>query len=289
MENDPAAPFGVWLVDKPAGPTSHDIVARIRHALGRRTRVGHAGTLDPFATGLLIVLVGRATRLVPYLTGLDKTYLARIRLGATSASGDTEGPITLTGGRVPGRVEVDWAVARIMGPQRQRVPALAAVKVGGEALYARTRRGEHVERPERDIVIHTARVVADDLDGGTVDLEIRCSKGTYIRQIAADLGDALGCGGYCETLRRTAVGSLSLAAAVAPEAVAAAGGIDPRVALADALEEWALTPAEAIDVGHGRPVAGRPGGPVMLVADNRLVAIAEPGDDATLRPKVVLT
>ena len=288
MQLDPAPPFGVWLVDKPAGPTSHDIVARIRANLGRATRVGHTGTLDPFATGLLVVVVGRATRLVPYLTGLDKTYLARIRLGATSATGDPEGPITVTGGRLPGRAEVDSAVARIVGPQRQRVPALAAVKVGGEALYARTRRGEQVEAPERDIVIHSASVVADDLDAATVDVEVRCSKGTYIRQLAADLGQYLGCGGYCERLRRTAVGSLRIEDAVPPAAVADAGGIDPLVALAGALELRTLTPEEAIDVGHGRAVAGDAHGPVMLVADGRLLAIAVPRDDGTLRPKVVL-
>ena len=288
MHHDPASPFGVWLVDKPAGPTSHDIVARIRSHLGRGIKVGHSGTLDPFATGLLVVVVGRATRLVPYLTGLDKTYLARIRLGATSATGDPEGPITVSGERLPSRSEVDAAVARLVGPQRQRVPALAAVKVGGEALYARTRRGEEVEAPERDIVIHAAGVVAHDPGEATVDIEVSCSKGTYIRQLAADLGRVLGCGGYCERLRRTAVGSLRIEDAVPASAVAATGGVDPRLALAGALGERALTPAEAIDAGHGRPVTGEAPGPVMLVAGDRLIAIAVPRDDGTLRPKVVL-
>ena len=119
MQHDRSA-FGVWLVDKPAGPTSHDVVAGIRRRLGRTVKVGHAGTLDPFATGLLVVVVGRATRLVPYLTGLDKTYVARIRLGATSASGDTEGPITVTGVPVPGRAQIDAAVARA---RRDAAPA----------------------------------------------------------------------------------------------------------------------------------------------------------------------
>ena len=287
MQHDLSA-FGVWLVDKPAGPTSHDVVAGIRRRLGRTVKVGHAGTLDPFATGLLVVVVGRATRLVPYLTGLDKTYLARIRLGATSASGDSEGPIAMTGVPVPGRAQIDAAVARLVGTQRQRVPALAAVKVAGEALYARTRRGETVDLPEREITIHGARIVAVDPAEAAVDIEIRCSKGTYIRQVAADLGEALGCGAYCAGLRRTAVGRLRIEDAVAPEAVCASGGIDPRVALADTLGIRELTAAEAIDVGHGRPVAGVAVGPVMLVVGDRLVAIAEPGDDGTLRPRVVL-
>jgi tRNA pseudouridine55 synthase len=289
MLHNLAAAFGVWLVDKPAGPTSHDVVAGIRRRLGRGVKVGHAGTLDPFATGLLVVVVGRATRLVPYLTGLDKTYIGRIRLGATSASGDTEGPITMTGSPVPERAQIDAAVARLVGTRRQRVPALAAVKVDGEALYTRTRRGETVDPPEREITIHGARIVDADPGGATIDLEIECSKGTYIRQVAADLGEALGCGGYCVALRRTAVGRLRIENAVAPEAVGVSGGIDPRVALADTLGVRDLTAAETIDVGHGRAVAGDAGGPVMLVADDRLVAIAEPGDDGMLRPKVVLT
>jgi tRNA pseudouridine55 synthase len=288
MLHDPAAAFGVWLVDKPAGPTSHDVVAGIRRRLGRGVKVGHAGTLDPFATGLLVVVVGRATRLVPYLTGLDKTYIARIRLGATSASGDTEGPITMTGAPVPERAQIDAAVARLGGTQRQRVPALAAVKVDGQALYARTRRGETVDLPEREITIHGARIVDADPTDATIDVEVECSKGTYIRQVATDLGETLGCGGYCIALRRTAVGRLRIEDAVAPEAVGASGGIDPRVALADTLGLRDLTAAETIDVSHGRAVAGVAGGPVMLVADDRLVAIAVPGDDGMLRPKVVL-
>jgi tRNA pseudouridine55 synthase len=288
MRHDPPAAYGVWLVDKPAGPTSHDVVAAIRRRLGRAVKVGHAGTLDPFATGLLVVVVGRATRLVPYLTGLDKTYLARIRFGATSASGDPEGPITVTGAPIPGRARVDEAVAGMVGTRLQRVPALAAVKVDGEALYARTRRGEAVERPEREITIHRARIVDDDLAHGTADVEIACSKGTYIRQFAADLGAALGCGAYCTELRRTAVGRLRVEHAVAPDAVGPAGGVDPALALGDTLGTRELTPAEAIDVGHGRPVPGTAGGPVTLVRDGHLVAIAVPGGDGTLRPKVVL-
>lgn len=287
MRNDPTA-FGVWLVDKPAGPTSHDVVAGIRRRLGRAVKVGHAGTLDPFATGLLVVVVGRATRLAPYLTGLDKTYVARIRLGATSTSGDTEGPIVMTGVPIPGRAQIDAAVAGLIGTQRQRVPPLAAVKVAGEALYARTRRGETVDLPEREVTIHGARIVDADPAGATVDVEIECSKGTYIRRVAIDLGEALGCGAYCAELRRTAVGRLRIEDAVAPEAVRASGGTDPRAALADTLAIRELTTAEAIDVSHGRPVTGVAVGPVMLVAGDRLVAIAEPGDDGKLHPKVVL-
>jgi len=287
MDDGRETPFGVWLVDKPAGPTSHDVVATIRRGLPPGTRVGHAGTLDPFATGLLLVLVGQATRLVPYLTALDKTYLTRVRLGATSASGDPEGPIEPTGRALPGAGAVSAAVAALHGPRRQRVPALSAVKVGGERLYKRTRRGEATELPERDIDVASARVVDADLADGWLDLEVRVSKGTYIRQLVSDLGDDLGCGGYCETLRRTAVGPLRVEDAVAPADVTARGGIDPLAALAG-LDRRDLEPDEAADVRHGRPVAGTAHGPAALVADGRLIAVAHPRDDGTLRPKVVL-
>ncbi len=155
---------GLWLVDKPAGPTSHDVVAGVRRRLGgRKVKVGHAGTLDPFATGLLVVLVGRATRLAPYLSGLDKSYLATVRLGATSATGDPEGPVLETG-EPPARERVEAVLPVFLGRQRQRVPAMSAVKVDGERLYRRVRRGEEVEPPEREIVIHELALV-DDPDG----------------------------------------------------------------------------------------------------------------------------
>src|SRR5215470_7691989 len=181
-------PLGCWLVDKPAGPTSHDVVARIRGRLGRRTRVGHAGTLDPFATGLLVVLVGRATRLARYLSDLDKTYRAAVRFGATSPTGDPEGPVEEMG-PPPERAAVERAVAGLVGPSVQRVPAFAAVKVGGQPLYRSARRGEAAERPERPIVVHEARLEAYDAGAGVADLVVRCSKGTYLRQIAVDLGE----------------------------------------------------------------------------------------------------
>ena len=252
---DSPVPFGIWLVDKPAGPTSHDVVAGIRKQVGKGVRVGHAGTLDPFATGLLVVLIGKATRLVQYLTALDKTYRARIRLGATSATGDPEGPITQTGERIPDRARVAETVSGLPGTHRQQVPALAAVKVGGEPLYRRTRRGEAVDLPARDIVITEAHLVADDLADGWIDVDVTCSKGTYIRQLATDLGDALGCGGYCEELRRSAVGGMRVVDAVAPTTVRAFGGIDPRVALAP-MPERILDERGASDVCHGRAIKG---------------------------------
>jgi tRNA pseudouridine55 synthase len=284
-----AARPALWLVDKPAGPTSHDVVARIRRRLGRHTKVGHSGTLDPFATGLLVVLVGRATRLAPFLTALDKTYLATLRTGFTSATGDPEGPVEPAG--EPAAAERLAAVLpAFRGRQLQRVPALAAVKVEGERLYARARRGEPVDGPEREIEIHALELV-EDHGGGVATLSVRCSPGTYVRRLAEDIGARLGCGAYLTALRRTAVGALSVDDAVAPEEVGPEGGLDPAHGLAH-LPRRELTPAELGDVVHGRPVAAGDAptgeGPVALVGqDGRLVAVARPGGSG-LRPAVVL-
>jgi tRNA pseudouridine55 synthase len=248
--------------------------------------VGHAGTLDPFATGLLVVLVGRATRLAPFLSDLDKRYLATVRLGAVSATGDPQGPIEEVGPPAPLEA-VREALAGFLGRQRQRVPRFAAVHVDGERMHQLARRGVDFEPPEREIVVHGLALEGADPEGGWVRLDVRCSKGTYIRQLAADLGERLGCGAYCSALRRTEVGHLSLADGVAPEAVAAGEGIGLRAALAH-LPARSLSDAEARDVAHGRPVAGEGEGPIALVSGDRLVAVARPDGAGLLRPSVVV-
>lgn len=183
----------VVLCDKPSGPTSHDIVARIRRERGEK-RVGHAGTLDPFATGLLIVLVGReATREQARFMGLRKTYLVEARFGATSTTQDRDGEITETGNVPP--LDVPLPTGEI----RQRPPAFSAIKVGGERAYKRARRGEDVEMPERIVSVH--RFTQLSRAGDRATYEIECSAGTYVRSLIADLGDA-----YCEELRRTRIG-----------------------------------------------------------------------------------
>jgi tRNA pseudouridine55 synthase len=284
----PAGPAlaGAWLVDKPAGPTSHDVVASVRRRLGRTVRVGHAGTLDPFATGLLVVLVGRATRLAPYLSDLDKRYLATVRLGAVSATGDPEGPVEELG-PPPELAAVRAALPGFLGRQRQRVPRFAAAKVDGERMYRLARRGAEVEAPEREIEIHRLELVDADAGGRWVQLDVACSKGTYIRQLAIDLGERLGCGGYCAALRRTAVGPLSIEDAVEPDEVDAGEGVGLRAALGH-LPARELSPGEAADVGHGRPVPGTADGPTLLVAEGRVVAIARPAPGGRLQPSVVI-
>jgi tRNA pseudouridine55 synthase len=185
-----AATGSVLLFDKPAGVTSHDVVARVRRERG--VKAGHAGTLDPFATGLLLILLGRATRLQRFLVGLPKTYLATARLGWTSTTGDPDGELTETG-RVPDSRELPT------GTVRQRVPMTSAVRVGGERLYKKAHRGEVVETPERDVQVHRAELLSSD--GERAHYEIECSAGTYVRTLLETLEDA-----YCEELRRTAIG-----------------------------------------------------------------------------------
>jgi tRNA pseudouridine55 synthase len=180
----------VLLCDKPAGITSHDMVLRVRRERG--CKAGHAGTLDPFATGLLVVLLGRATRLQRFLTDLPKTYVARARLGWRSSTGDPDGELTETG-RLPASLELPT------GKVRQRVPMTSAVRVGGERLYRKAHRGETVETPEREIDVYRAELLASDAE--SAEYEIECSAGTYIRTLLETLDDA-----YCAELRRTAIG-----------------------------------------------------------------------------------
>jgi tRNA pseudouridine55 synthase len=180
----------VLLVDKPAGKTSHDVVAEMRRERG--VKAGHAGTLDPFATGLLLVLLGKATRLQRFLVGLPKTYLATARLGWTSSTGDSDGELTETG-VVPASLELPT------GTVRQSVPMTSAVRVGGERLYKKAHRGEVVKTPVRDVEVHRADLLSSG--DGHAHYEIECSAGTYVRTLIETLDDA-----YCSDLRRVAVG-----------------------------------------------------------------------------------
>jgi tRNA pseudouridine55 synthase len=263
----------VLLIDKPAGVTSHDVVAGVRRTLPRKTKVGHAGTLDPFATGLLLVLVGKATRTQRFLMALRKRYEAVARFGAISSTGDPEGEIVHTGVVPAGKLELP--TGRIM----QHPPAYSAVKVRGRRAYQLARSGTAVELAARPVEIY--EFTEQWRDGDRRAYAIECSSGTYVRSLIADLGDA-----YCERLRRTRVGPFDVADA------------DPQrtVALGEALE---FMPAIELDaeraraVGNGRAIEGQaPAGAatVRLTHDRELVALAEqrPGPGpAQLRPVVV--
>ncbi len=189
---------GLLLCDKPAGITSHDVVAQTRGRLGRGIKVGHSGTLDPFATGLLVVLVGRATRVQRFVMALPKRYEVTARFGETSTTGDPEGEITQTG-RVP---EGDLTLP--VGVVRQRPPAYSAVKINGKRAYKLARAGESFEMPEREVTVHLFQETRRD--GAERDFVIECSSGTYVRSLIADLGDA-----YCTALRRTRIGDFDVA------------------------------------------------------------------------------
>jgi tRNA pseudouridine55 synthase len=279
---------GLFLVDKPAGPSSFGVLRMLRPALGRK--LGHAGTLDPFATGLLLVLAGRATRLARYLSGLDKSYTAELQLGAVSSTLDPEGEIEATGRRT-GEAELRAAAQAMVGEIEQRVPAASAVKVGGRRAYALMRGGEQVDAGSRTVRIDRLELTAFDTATQRATIDVVCSKGTYVRQIAGDLGAATGAGAYCRGLRRLTVGPFVVDDAGPPDAVIARPDGPWHRSPADALPhlpERELTAEERIGVEHGRPVAtsGEPGA-VRLVCEGRLVAVAEPRD-GRLRPVVVL-
>jgi tRNA pseudouridine55 synthase len=256
---------GVLLVNKPAGVTSHDVVAQVRRTLPRKTKVGHAGTLDPFATGLLLILVGKATRAQRFLMALPKTYRAVARLGWTSTTGDPEGELTHTG-RIPDDPQIET------GDLMQRPHAFSAVKVGGKRAYELARAGEDPELEERPVTVYRAERLS--LEGERAEFEIECSSGTYVRQLVVALEDA-----YCAQLERTAIGEFRLANA----------DPDRVVPLADALAflpERALDGEEAAAISHGRRIAGPIETATRLTAGGELLAIGRPRD-GEIQPDVV--
>jgi tRNA pseudouridine55 synthase len=257
---------GLIVVDKPAGKTSHDVVAAVRRSRGR-VKTGHAGTLDPFATGVLLVLVGRATRAQRFLMALPKRYVAVARFGAVSSTGDPEGEIVQTG------VLPDGPLHLPTGRVRQRPPAYSAIKVAGERAYKRARRGEEVEIPEREVLV--TRFEQLWRDGDRAAFAIDCSSGTYVRSLIADLGDA-----YCTELRRTAVGPFT-AEEADPQRV-----VGLEEALARVLPRVALEGEAARRAVHGRAVEGDGDGPVLLVDADGPIAVAEPLEGALLKPTV---
>lgn len=213
---------GVLVVDKPAGPTSHDIVDRVRRALGER-RAGHTGTLDPFATGVLPVCVGKATRLARFLSGGEKVYRASVRLGFATTTDDRTGePVGEPRTVALRRDALEAAIGSLVGTFDQVPPAFSAKRVGGRRLYELARRGEAVPRQAACVTVHAVDLVA--FDGDRLEIEVRCSAGTYVRALARDLGERLGTGGHLTALRRTRSGSFDLAQAVPGDDLADAAG-----------------------------------------------------------------
>ena len=272
---------GVVVIDKPGGLTSFDVVARVRRALGER-RVGHTGTLDPMATGVLPICVGEATKLVPFLMSGDKEYEAELRLGVTTDSLDATGTVTSeTNAANVSRSDVERALQGFVGTIQQRPPMHSALRVGGQRLYKLAHQGLEVEREPRAVVVHAIELVA--YEAPVARLRVRCGKGTYIRSLAADLGAALGVGAHLTALRRTRVGPFGLSQAVTLEALSAG---TPLTSPAEALADHATVPldeAQVRDVRAGklrtiaelRAPEGAGSHVRLLDAHGTLVAVAE--------------
>ena len=203
----------IIFVDKPAGMTSFGAVARVRRILsqreGHKVKVGHTGTLDPFATGLLILLAGKATKKAPELTKKDKVYEATIRLGETSTTGDPEGEISKTDAKLPSRAEIEAIIPKFTGKIKQRPPMFSAIKINGQRAYKLARKGETIEIPTRTVEIYSLEILS--YDAPELKIRTHVSSGTYIRTLAEDIGKALGCGAYCSELRRTQIADYKLA------------------------------------------------------------------------------
>lgn len=278
---------GLILIDKPAGLTSHDVVARVRRAAGTR-KVGHAGTLDPMATGLLIVGLNSSTRLLTYIVGADKEYLATIRLGAASTTDDAEGELSEAAEQealdAVAAEAIAAGIAELTGEIEQVPSSVSAIKVDGKRAYARVRAGEQVELKARSVTVAEFELLETRREPGAIDLDVRvvCSSGTYIRSLARDLGAGLGVGGHLTALRRTRVGAFHVRDAHDLATLDPAAVLVPAVDAATRLfERLDLTEQQAIDLTHGRRihVADRegPGGePVAAVAPNgALVGLVE--------------
>ncbi|TQM62683.1 tRNA pseudouridine(55) synthase TruB [Humibacillus xanthopallidus] len=302
---------GLLVVDKPAGWTSHDVVARMRRLAGTR-RVGHAGTLDPMATGVLVLGVDRGTKLLTFLVGCEKSYAATIRLGQSTITDDAEGETSALLGVPDARAleaELPAAVARLTGDIEQVPSSVSAIKVGGVRSYARVRAGDDVVLPARPVTVsrfdvhavrpaQTQAEVGPPVDVVDVDVEVDVSSGTYVRALARDLGDLLGVGGHLTALRRTRVGRFDLTQAHSLEELAAAseregrGGI-PLLPVAEAaraqLPVHEVSTEEAVRIGHGQRIRSgfdRVGAVAAIDPSGRLVAVLdETGEQA--RAKVV--
>jgi tRNA pseudouridine55 synthase len=286
---------GLLVIDKPGGMTSRDAVNRVQRWFPRRTKIGHTGTLDPLATGVLVVCVGAATRLADYVQAMGKSYASRFRLGATSTTDDADGAVTESGAAPVPRDAIDAALARFVGVIEQTPPAFSAMKVDGRRAHALARAGEEVALKPRPVRVDAIRVTA--YGWPWLDVEIDCGKGTYVRSIARDLGAALGGGGMVQTLRRTRVGPFTAEQGIGADAppanlaarllpMAAALGQTPCVTLgADELRRFRTGQA----VRYAPASGGRePGGGAVGVLDGAgaLVGLGVVGGDV-VRPETV--
>lgn len=258
MSDEAAKLSGILLVDKPAGLTSHDVVARVRRA-ARRVRTGHAGTLDPFATGLLVVCLGSATRLTEWATGHEKRYLADVAFGRTTSTLDVTGETIEERACTVEKGELLSVLARFQGEIDQQPPAFSAIQVGGRRLYDLARQGIAVEPPIRRV--HIVKLDLLTLDDAVARIDVTCSKGTYVRALARDIGEAIGCGAHLSALRRIMSGpfDIDLAHSLDEVTAAAVAGklheiLLPPAAAVDELPRLSLSESEVMELRFGRPI-----------------------------------
>jgi tRNA pseudouridine55 synthase len=287
---------GVLLLDKPVGLTSNDALQSAKRLLNAR-KAGHTGSLDPIATGLLPLCFGDATRLSQFLLDADKRYWTVFRLGVSTATYDSEGETTSVRAIDVSRAQIERLLPQFTGAISQIPPMYSAIKMGGQPLYKLARAGQEVERQPRDIVVHELKLL--DFEGDRVTLEIHCSKGTYIRTLAHDIGEALGCGAHVVELRRLAAGGLSLDGAVTlaelqalPDPASRAQKLLPLDAMLKGIPEVRLTALAAHYLRHGQPVSmqhGRPPGWVRLYeGESRFLGVGQVLDDGRVAPRRLL-
>ncbi|HJR44113.1 MAG TPA: tRNA pseudouridine(55) synthase TruB [Actinomycetota bacterium] len=286
---------GVLVIDKPAGMTSHDVVARVRKILGTK-KVGHAGTLDPDATGILVLGIGHATRLLSYAQAGPKRYVAVASFGTSTTSQDASGEVIETRPVQLDAAAVTRAAAGFVGDIEQIPPMVSAVKVGGERLYKKARRGEDVERAPRPVTIHSLEMAAFQAEPPEATFDVVCSPGTYVRTLVHDLGEALGCGAHLKTLRRTEASGFTEADAV-PLDEAGPSHLRPAVDVVGTLPRLALAPDALRLVADGRPLSAESGdvpvgdlaedAPVALVSDDTLLAVYKRRGDLLVAEKVL--
>jgi len=287
----------VVVVDKPGGMTSHDVVGRCRRVFGQR-QVGHGGTLDPSATGVLIVGLGAATRLLRFVTALPKSYVGEVVLGIETATLDADGEVVATHDMSGVTIQaVRGAVGSLTGEIEQVPPMVSAVKVDGRRLYQLAREGTEVERVARPVVVHRFEV-EEESEPGVFRVAVDCSSGTYVRSLAADLGVALGGGAHLRALRRTAIGPFTVEEATPLDSVGPGDVLPPVEAVAH-LPRFTVDAATAEAIGHGAVLArrdlgvpdadGSGEGPWAVVSgDGNLLAVYEGRPDGTTKPSVVL-
>ena len=271
---------GLVVVDKAAGWTSHDVVAKCRGIFGQR-RIGHSGTLDPDATGVLLVGLGRVTRLLRFLTDLPKTYEGEVAFGVETSTLDAAGEVTARHDMTVSAADVVGAAAQFVGRIKQVPPMVSAVKVGGKRLHELARQGIEVERAPREVEVYRLDVAPTD-DPLVYRIEVECSSGTYIRTLAADLGAALGGGAHLRALRRTAIGSFTVDEANWLESLSV---LSP----AEALRDYPSMTVDPADIANGKVIDLSLKGPTaMLDGEGSLLAVYEPHGEGRAKPAVVV-